>query len=264
MRRRRPRCSGFPLRSTTSACMVAPQASRSATAGAMAGPPSIHATGRSSGSVVAASARTWTTMVGGRAGCWPATSVNSASARRAAIGWRGSAEPSATGAAFFGSAERSSSASSASMAATNCAPSSAGNRRLTNNDPSASRSHCMLRSTAGRAFFVDRAAATTVSTCEAVPCRAMLSRPRSVSGFAIRVIARTFAYEMRPPANASVMAGSPDKACATRRCSRAVRRLSPTRQFNQCEHERTPVPDQPARVSNSAKSWRNRQVAAAR
>ncbi len=109
-----------------------------------------------------------------------------------------------------------------------------------------------------------RASRTTRSRWLAVPANASSSRSPSVSGVAIRVIARAFAYEIRPVPKATDTCGNVGSARATRTCSRAVRRSIPTRQDSQWAHERNPGPTHPARVSNSASRSRNRHCAAAR
>jgi hypothetical protein len=60
------------------------------------------------------------------------------------------------------------------------------------------------------------------SSWPAVMGRAMLARSCSVAGVAMRVRARTFAYDRRAAAKWARMTGSSRNARATRTCSRAV------------------------------------------
>jgi hypothetical protein len=85
----------------------------------------------------------------------------------------------------------------------------------------------------------------------------------SQSGAAMRVSARTFAYDSRPAANAASIRGRTRSARATRTCSRAVPGARPHCQANHSAHERMPTPNQPFRSSNSATSRNQAAVAAA-
>ena len=155
----------------------------------------------------------------------------------------------------------------ASSAARNSAPCSPGSRARSNSEPSSAQSQLTERravTAAAASAPAARASRTTRSRWLAVPANATSSRSPSVSGVAIRVIARAFAYEIRPVPKAAVTSGNVGSVRATRSCSRAVRRSIPTRQDSQCAHERSPGPVHAPLASNSASSSRNRHCAAAR
>lgn len=77
-------------------------------------------------------------------------------------------------------------------------------------------------------------------------------------------MARTCEYDNSPVENpARTNARSPN-ACATRRCSWAVRRLIEHCQLNQCVHDRHSHDAHPSRRSNSATNNNHRHIAAAR
>jgi hypothetical protein len=67
-----------------------------------------------------------------------------------------------------------------------------------------------------------RCARANRSSCPAVIGAANSASSLSVCGAAIRVSARTLAYDSRPAANSARMTGSCRSARATRTCSRAV------------------------------------------
>src|SRR6185369_14574980 len=88
--------------------------------------------------------------------------------------------------------------------------------------------------------------------------------PASVAGAAIRVSARTLAYDSRPAANRARITGSTRSARATRTCSRAVPEDSWHFHDSHCAQEPISHDAQPRRASKSASRTRNRHVAAAR
>ena len=109
-----------------------------------------------------------------------------------------------------------------------------------------------------------RCAAANRSHCAAVIGPVISARPASVAAVAIRVSARTFAYDIRPAANCAVIIGRPASARATRTCSRAVPGATWHFHASHAAHEGRSQHAQPRRASNSATSCRNRQVPAAR
>jgi hypothetical protein len=96
-----------------------------------------------------------------------------------------------------------------------------------------------------------------VAACASASSRA------SVSGVAIRVSARTLAYDTSPRPRAAAISGSSPTARATRTRSRAAPGSSPTFHPSHAAQEGKPLA-QPCLASNSRISWSNRAVAASR
>jgi hypothetical protein len=88
--------------------------------------------------------------------------------------------------------------------------------------------------------------------------------PASVAGVAIRVSARTLAYDSRPAANPDRITGRSRSAQATRTCSRAVPEDIWHFHDSHCAQLFISQLAQPRRASKSASRTRKRQVAAAR
>ncbi|WP_396230629.1 hypothetical protein [Frankia sp. ACN1ag] len=156
-------------------------------------------------------------------------------------------------------------ARAASNAAISRAPSSGERTALTRSVPSSSYCHAS-RGADRRVRSCPRACRahrTSRSICPAVQYRAWVNHTRSDSSSAIRVTARTFAYDRVPAANAARIAGRRSNACPVATCSRAVRRPIPHRHDSQCAHEAIPIPDQPSRRSNAATASSQAHVAAA-
>jgi len=109
-----------------------------------------------------------------------------------------------------------------------------------------------------------RCAVTNRSSCPAVIGPASPARSASVGGVAIRVSARTLAYDIRPAANSAVMTGRQRSARATRTCSRAVPGATWHFHASQAAQEASSQLAHPRRASKSPTSTRNRHVAAAR
>ena len=109
-----------------------------------------------------------------------------------------------------------------------------------------------------------RCARANRSSCPAVIGAAIATRSDSVPAVAIRVSARTFAYDSRPAANSRAVTGSSLSARATRTCSRAVPGASWHFHASHAAHEPISHDAQTSRASKSATSRRNAHVPAAR
>jgi hypothetical protein len=134
-------------------------------------------------------------------------------------------------------------------------------------DPSSSNrqvSRCCTRAVASSARVTWRCARAKRSSWLAVIGPASSASPASVGGVAIRVSARTLAYDSRPAANSDRITGSSRSARATRTCSRAVPEDIWHFHDSHCAQLFISHDAQPRRASKSASRTRNRQVAAAR
>ncbi len=109
-----------------------------------------------------------------------------------------------------------------------------------------------------------RCARANRSSCPAVIGPAISARSASVAGVAIRVSARTFAYDSCPAANPAQITGSARSARATRTCSRAVPGAIWHFHASHAAHEGKSHDAHPPRASKSPTSSKNRQVAAVR
>jgi hypothetical protein len=159
------------------------------------------------------------------------------------------------------------SAAAARSALSSTAPSSGGSRNDPASDPSSSNRHVRRRRTraaASPAAEHCRCARANRSSWFPVIGAAITASCSSVAGVAIRVSARTLAYDSRAAANSRRITGSPRRARATRTCSRAVPEDSWHRHDSHAAQLPSSRDAQPRRSSNSASSTRNRQVAAAR
>jgi hypothetical protein len=135
------------------------------------------------------------------------------------------------------------------------------------NDPSSSNRHASRRRTraaASSAWLACRWARAYRSSWFPVIGPAIPASPASVSGVAIRVSARTLAYDNRAAANSSRITGRSRSARATRTCSRAV--PEDIWHFHDSHAAQLFISQlaQPRRASKSASRVRNRQVAAVR
>ncbi len=147
------------------------------------------------------------------------------------------------------------------------APSRAGRRALMVTAPSSStRTDSRRRSWASwsSALLTRRCAAVNRSSWEAVIGPASSARSDSVWRVAMRVSARTLAYDIRPAVSSPVRTGRSRRALATRTCSRAAPRDSWHFQASQAAQDPWSQLAQPWRASNSPMRTRNRPVAAAR
>ena len=161
----------------------------------------------------------------------------------------------------------SQSPAAARSACSTTAPSAAGSLALIVIDPSSPTWTLTRRSAQLASSSVSdalRCAATNRSHCAAVIGPAISARSASVAVVAIRVSARTLAYDIRPAANSAVMRGRLARARATRTCSRAVPGATWHFHASHAAHDGRSHVAQPPRASNSATSWRKRHVPAAR
>ena len=202
--------------------------------------------------------------------------ISSASARLEDVGgsgWAaaGVAETSASCAAGPCSASDrcgcSSSPAAARSAFSSTAPCSGGSRNVPASDPSSSSRHASrrrIRAAASSAELTCRWARANRSSWFPVIGPAISARPASVSGVAIRVSARTLAYDSRPAPNSPRITGRSRSARATRTCSRAV--PEDIWHFHDSHAAQLVISRlaQPRRPSKSPSRTRNRQVAAAR
>ena len=117
------------------------------------------------------------------------------------------------------------SAQAARSALSSTAPCRGGSRNVPDSDPSSSNRQVRRRRTrasASSARVTWRCARANRSSWFAVIGPASSASPASVAAVAIRVSARTFAYDSRPAANRARITGRSRSARATRTCSRAV------------------------------------------
>ena len=159
------------------------------------------------------------------------------------------------------------SAQAARSAFSNTAPCNGGSRNVPDREPSSSNRHTRRRRTrasASSACVTWRCARANRSSWFAVIGPASSARPASVAGAAIRVSARTLAYDSRPAANRARITGRSRSARATRTCSRAVPDDSWHFHDSHCAQEPISHDAQPRRASKSPSRTRNRHVAAAR
>ena len=138
---------------------------------------------------------------------------------------------------------------------------------MPDSDPSSSNrqvSRRRTRAAASPAAVTCRCARANRSSWFPVIGPAISARPASVAGVAIRVSARTLAYDSRPAANSPRMTGRSRRARATRTCSRAV--PEDIWHFHDSHAAQLVISHdaQPRRASKSASRTRNRHVAAAR
>ena len=159
------------------------------------------------------------------------------------------------------------SAQAARSAFSSTAPCRGGSRNVPDSDPSSSNrqaSRRRTRASASSARVTWRCARANRSSWFAVIGPASSARPASVAGAAIRVSARTLAYDSRPAANRARITGRSRSARATRTCSRAVPDDIWHFHDSHCAQEPISHDAQPRRASKSASRTRNRHVAAAR
>ena len=159
------------------------------------------------------------------------------------------------------------SAAAARNAFSNTAPASGGSRNVPARDPSSSNrqaSRRRTRASASSAALTCRCARANRSSWLPVIGPASSTSPASVPGVAIRVSARTFAYDSRPAPNSPRITGRFRSARATRTCSRAV--PEDIWHFHDSHSAQLFMSQlaQPRRASKSPSSTRNRHVAAAR
>ena len=117
------------------------------------------------------------------------------------------------------------SAQAARSAFSSTAPCKGGSRNVPDRDPSSSNrqvSRRRTRASASSAWVTWRCARANRSSWFAVIGPASSASPASVAAVAIRVSARTLAYDSRPAANRARITGRSRSARATRTCSRAV------------------------------------------
>jgi hypothetical protein len=120
------------------------------------------------------------------------------------------------------------------------------------------------RASASSAAVTWRWARANRSSWFAVIGPASSASPASVAAVAIRVSARTLAYDSAAAANRARITGRSRSARATRTCSRAVPEDSWHFHDSHCAQELISHDAQPRRASKSASRTRNRHVAAAR
>ena len=138
---------------------------------------------------------------------------------------------------------------------------------MPDSEPSSSNrqvSRRRTRASASSAALTWRWARANRSSWFAVIGPASSARPASVAAVAIRVSARTLAYDSAAAANRARMTGRSRRARATRTCSRAVPEDSWHFHDSHCAQEFISQLAQPRRASKSASRTRNRHVAAAR
>ena len=154
----------------------------------------------------------------------------------------------------------------ARRACSRTAPASGGSRNVPARDPSSSSRQVSRRRTrawSSPARLTCRWARANRSSWLPVIGPAISARPASVPGVAIRVSARTLAYDSRPAANSARVTGRSRSARATRTCSRAVPDV--IWHFHDSHAAQLVISQlaQPRRASKSPSRTRNRQVAAA-
>src|SRR5580704_15907246 len=147
------------------------------------------------------------------------------------------------------------------------APWSGGSRNVPASEPSSSIRHASrrwIRAVASSAVLTCRCARAKRSSWFPVIGPASSARSASVSGVAIRVSARTLAYDSRPAPNSPRITGRSRNARATRTCSRAV--PEDIWHFHDSQAAQLVISQvaQPWRASKSPSRTRNWQVAAAR
>ena len=147
------------------------------------------------------------------------------------------------------------------------APASGGSRNVPASDPSSSirqASRRRTRAAASSAWLTRRWARANRSSWFPVIGPAISASPLSFSAVAIRVSARTLAYDSRPAPNPARITGRSRSARATRTCSRAAPADIWHFQDSHSAQLRMSQDAQPRRASKSPSKIRNRQVAAAR
>src|SRR6185437_15626113 len=159
------------------------------------------------------------------------------------------------------------SAQAARKAFSRTAPCKGGSRNVPDREPSSSTRHTSRRRTrvaASSAWVTWRCARANRSSWFAVIGPASSASPASSAGVAIRVSARTLAYDSFASANRARITGRSRSARATRTCSRAVPDDIWHFHDSHCAHEPISQLAHPRRASKSASRTRNRHVAAAR
>ena len=159
------------------------------------------------------------------------------------------------------------SAQAARSALSSTAPASGGSRNVPDSEPSSSNrqaSRRRTRASASSAAVTWRCARANRSSWFPVIGPAISASPASFAAVAIRVSARTLAYDSRAAANRARITGRSRSARATRTCSRAVPEDIWHFHDSHCAQLFISQLAQPRRASKSPSRTRNRHVAAAR
>jgi hypothetical protein len=214
---------------------------------------------------------TWYTAASSAPATFPArndsATATRASARPEDVRTTGSAGVSAGTSRCPSSGVPSRSLHAARSALSSTVPCNGGSRNVPDSDPSSSirqASRRRTRASPSSTWVTCRWARANRSSWFPVIGPAISASPASLSGVAIRVSARTLAYDSRPAPNSPRITGSSRSTRATRTCSRAVPADIWHFQDSHCAQLFISHDAQPLRASKSPSRTRNRQVAAAR